>query len=146
MIRVLLDTNVLVSGFKEPGSPDTPPTVIVQAWRLGQVILVTSEHIIGEFRRAMSKTYFRQRATPQLIGAFITLIEDRAEIIEVIPPVPKVATHWHDDLVLAAALAGAADYLVTGDNELLALGAYGNTSIVTVDAFVGILDDSDTEG
>ena len=44
--------------------------------------------------------------------------------VEVVPPVPKVATHWQDDMVLAAALAGEADYLVTGDSELLVIGSY----------------------
>ncbi len=145
MTRALVDTNVLVSGFKEHETSSSPPAVIVRSWRRGEFILLTSDHVLSEFRRATAKSYFLKRTTPAFINSIINLIEKRAEIVEVIPPVPQVATHWQDDLVLAAAKVGAADYLVTGDNELLALGAYGITSIVSVDDFVAVLDASNAE-
>jgi predicted nucleic acid-binding protein len=58
-----------------------------------------------------------------------------------------VATHWQDDRVIATALAGSADYLVTGDKELLRLKSYRTVRIVSPLEFLEILrveDDSNS--
>lgn len=77
--------------------------------------------------------------TPEVVSGALDQITHRAERVDIIPPIPKVATHWQNNLVLAAARAGDADDLVPGDAELLALGAYGSISIVSVSDFVAIL-------
>lgn len=144
-MRVLLDTNVLAAGFRGRQVSQSPPARIVRAWLRGEYILLTSDHLLAELRGALAKPYFVSNMSPEVVSGSLAQITRRAERVEVAPPVPKIATHWQDDLVLAAAKAGAADYLVTGDNELLALGAYGITSIVSVDDFVAILDASNAE-
>jgi predicted nucleic acid-binding protein len=55
-------------------------------------------------------------------------------------PVSGVATHPEDDLILAAAVSAQADYLVTGDARLQALGSYQGVKIVTPREFVQILE------
>ena len=51
-----------------------------------------------------------------------------------------VATHPEDDLILATALSGQVDYLVTLDQQLLRLGSYGGVAMVSPAAFLSILD------
>lgn len=140
MLRVVLDTNVLASGFRGRLVSQSPPAHIVRAWVRGDYPLLTSDHLMAEIRRALAKPYFVSTMSPEIVSVALDQIAQQAEEINVVPPVPKVATYWQDDLVLAAALAGEADHLVTGDGELLALGSYGDTSIVTVNEFVSILD------
>jgi predicted nucleic acid-binding protein len=53
--------------------------------------------------------------------------------------VQGVASHPEDDLILATAVSAQADYLVTGDRQLLALGEYQGAQIVTPRAFATIL-------
>jgi predicted nucleic acid-binding protein len=53
--------------------------------------------------------------------------------------VQGVASHPEDDLILATAVSAQADYLVTGDRQLLALGRYQGVEIVTPRAFATIL-------
>ena len=60
--------------------------------------------------------------------------------VPVTAQVQGVATHPEDDLILATAISGNADYLVTGDRQLLALGSYGGVRIVTPRDFLAILD------
>ena len=51
-----------------------------------------------------------------------------------------VATHPEDDYILATAVSGSADYLVTADAQLLKLGVFQDVQIVTPAAFLNILD------
>ncbi len=63
-----------------------------------------------------------------------------SEIIpEINEPIPKVTRDWKDDYLLAYALVGQADYLVTGDNDLLVLQQVGNLSIVSPQEFLKTL-------
>lgn len=56
-----------------------------------------------------------------------------------------VATDLEDDLVIATAVAGAAEYLVTGDNGLLAVESFQDVSIVSPREFLELLDLSSTD-
>jgi predicted nucleic acid-binding protein len=62
-----------------------------------------------------------------------------ASIVKIAELVEGVATHPEDDLILATALSGQVDYLVTLDQQLLRLGSYGGVQIVSPQAFLTIL-------
>jgi predicted nucleic acid-binding protein len=49
---------------------------------------------------------------------------------------PRVASHWHDDLVIATAVEGEVDYLLTRDKELRAVGEYEDVKIRTPQEFL----------
>ena len=76
------------------------------------------------------------------IDTFLSLVSRVADVIPITLTVQGIATHAEDDLVLATALSGNADYLVTGDKELLNVGSYRGVTIVTPRAFLDILDNS----
>jgi len=62
MIRAVLDTNVLVSGFVRR-HPDAPSVQLLDAWRAGTFLLIASEDILDEVSRTLSKPYFSARLT-----------------------------------------------------------------------------------
>lgn len=116
MISAVLDTNILASGTV---TAVTPPGQILDRWRDGQFELVVSEHIIDELERTLNKPYFQKHLTSSVSTAFIDLLQNKATIIPITVKVKSIATHPEDDLVIAAAVSGKADYLVTGDGPLL---------------------------
>jgi uncharacterized protein len=136
VITAVLDANVLLSGFvHEHGVPGQ----LLLAW-IGRVYrLVISEAILVEVTRGFQKRYFQQRLTPERIANNLALLRRRALLAPITAQVEGVATHPEDDLVLAAAVSAQADYLVTGDDQLLKLGRYQGVQIVSPRTFLNAL-------
>ena len=136
MIRAVLDVNVLASGsLKAP----TPPGLLLDLWQAGSFWLIVSEHILTNLQRALAKTYFRRRLTAAERNAFLALLRQEATLASIIVPVQGVAPDTEDDLVLATAMSGQADYLVTGDAAFQDLQTYRGVRIVSPRAFLEIL-------
>jgi putative PIN family toxin of toxin-antitoxin system len=116
MIRATLDTNVLAPGIIT--SPQTVNGKVIQAWRENKYSLVLSEAILTELSRTLSEPYFSARLTAAQIEGTINLFHREATIVPLLATVAGVATHPEDDLILATALSGRVDYLVTRDEKL----------------------------
>jgi uncharacterized protein len=131
-MRVVLDTNILLSALISPhGVPDT----IYRAWRAGRFEVVTSRIQLDEIRRASRYPKLQAILQPAKVGVMINNLQ-RAEVLEHLA-MDVEANDPNDSFLLAMALAGDADYLVTGDRRagLLQLGHIERTRIVTPAAF-----------
>lgn len=118
MPGAVLDTNVLV------------------AWRRGQFGLVTSHQQRDELLHVLHRPKFRAvyGVTPADIARFARRIDQHATFIRPVMPVPVVVRDPKDEAILAISLEGAADYLVSGDKDLLVLASdprLGTLQIVT---------------
>lgn len=121
-LRVVLDTNVLLSGIAYPGSV---PGKILAAWRHGSVDVLLSPFILDELRRVLPRLASRHGLSATEIDDLVDILAIQAAVIE---PEPTSDPELRDanDLpvlgtLLAALTAGSADYLITGDKDLLAL-------------------------
>jgi putative PIN family toxin of toxin-antitoxin system len=112
MIRVVLDANVLVSGVPAVSGSLAE---LVNLWRANQFEVISSRHIIDEIGRAWTKPYWRARLSPRQAEGALQLIQRDTTVAAITVRVDGVATHVEDDLVIATAVSGNADYLVTGD-------------------------------
>lgn len=122
-LRVVLDTNVLLSGIAYPASV---PGKIMSAWRHGSVDVLLSVYILDELRRVLPRLTSRHGLTLAEIEDLVDALSLQAEIIE---PLPSVEPDLRDadDLpvlgtLLAALKASDVDYLITGDKDLLVMG------------------------
>ena len=125
---LVVDTNVLVSGLLWRG----PPHALLEKARDGAVNLVLSTELIEELLDVITRPKFadilaRTSRTPERIRAELrTLVE-----LVVAPPLAQqVSRDPDDDAVLACALAARADLIVSGDDDLRALGMFENIPIV----------------
>jgi putative PIN family toxin of toxin-antitoxin system len=128
-LRVVLDTNVLVSGLAYPASI---PGRILSAWRQGGVDLVLSRYILDETIRVLprlSRITLSSSEIRDLADSFLFL----AEVVEPCAEEDERLRDQADQLVLGTLRAANADYLVTGDKDLLALA--GLYPIVTPAVF-----------
>ena len=130
-MRVILDTNVLVGALI---SPHGPPDAIYRAWRAARFELVTSAAQLDELRRVSRYPKLKTIVPAHRAGTMVNNMQ-RAIVLDALPPLPEgvEATDPNDAFLLAMALAGEADYLVTGDRRagLLQRGSIGRTRIVT---------------
>jgi putative PIN family toxin of toxin-antitoxin system len=117
-LRVVMDTNVLVSALAYPGSI---PGRILSAWREGEVDLVLSRYILDKMVRVLPRLA-RITLTPAEIRDLADSFLFLAEIVEPSAEVEASLRDQADQLVLGTLRAVQADYLVTGDKDLLALG------------------------
>jgi len=136
VITAVVDTNVLASGFAGILTPISTPGEVVRQWRRGAYTLVISQHIIAELRRTLRKPYFRSRLTSREISEAVTLLRLRAALTPITAHVSGIATHPGDDEVLATAVSGRVDYLVTGDRPLQEVGSYRGVTILSPAIFV----------
>ena len=113
-MRVFLDTNVLVSAFTTRGlSADVLRLVLVEHE------LITGEFNLEEFRRVLRT---RMGAPAALIDEAEQLLREQEVVPRPAEPYPSQIRDPDDAWVLASAVSGAAEVLVTGDNDLLSLG------------------------
>lgn len=116
-LRVVLDTNVLVSGLAYPASV---PGRILTAWRQGGIDLVLSRYILDEMVRVLPRLpriSLSEAEIRDLADSFVFL----ADIVELAEVRDEALRDPADQPVLATLLAAQARYLITGDKDLLAL-------------------------
>jgi len=134
-MRVILDTNVLLGALI---SPHGPPDTIYRAWRAAKFDLVTSTAQLDELRRVSRYPKLKTILPAHRIGTMVNNMQ-RAVVLGVLPPLPDGVdvSDPNDAFLLAMALTGEADYLVTGDRRagLLQLGNLGRARIVTPTVF-----------
>ncbi len=95
-------------------------------------------------REAIVRRRYRlSQADIELVRQFL---QNDALLTPLTVEVHGVATHPEDDLILATALSGQADYLVTGDRQLLNLGSYQGVTILTPRSFLELLTSEDPGG
>lgn len=122
-MKIVLDSNVLISAFGSHGLCES----LMQTC-LERHDLFTSEHLLRETAEHLADKY-RMKKEP--IAEIIELLREESTLVEA-AGVPADACRDPDDLpVLGTAQAAEADYLVTGDKDLLVLLRFGKTEIVT---------------
>jgi putative PIN family toxin of toxin-antitoxin system len=121
-LRVVIDTNVLLSGIAYPASI---PGKILAAWRHGSIEVLLSGYILEELSRVLPRLQHRHGLSQEEMDDLIDILSIQAELIEPDPSNTPSLRDEHDQPVLGTLLAALrlshADYLITGDKDLLAL-------------------------
>ena len=122
-MKILFDTNVLIAAFIVRGICSD-----LLEHGIRQHLLVTSEFILNEFREKLtSKFNFSAEEAEAASG----LLLSRMVVVKPVDLDTAMCRDRDDDTVLATAIAGNCDCIVTGDKDLLALQRFGDTVILT---------------
>ena len=103
--------------------PKSTPGRVIAAWRVGHFQLVVSEPMLNEISSVLSYTKIRKRLLwdDDTISRYLTLLRFEAEIADIQGSHAHVPRDAKDNMVLATLLTSGADFLVTGDLDLLSL-------------------------
>lgn len=137
-MRVVLDTNVIVSSFL---SPMGPPGRIRAALEQRHFDLIVSASLLDEYGRALNypRVVARHQLTPDEIEEQVVGIRNVATLI-VVAELPNVIPEDPpDNMVLATAVAGGADYIVSGDDDLHRIGEYEGIQVLSPTQFLAVL-------
>jgi putative PIN family toxin of toxin-antitoxin system len=134
-MRVVFDTNVLVSALITTGKPRLLFHKVVD----GQIQLILSKNILTEFSEVADDPRIRKYADQDDIVAFLRIIDKVATITKVKSCFKTIQEDPDDDIVLRTAFDGKADVIVSGDKHLLSLGVFRGIRILTVDEMLTLL-------
>jgi len=143
MTRAVLDVNVLISALIAPSGI---PARILELWREEKFVLLVSEPILDELERVLAEPRLRRRhgLAPSRVAR---LLRGLRQFAVVTPGELKLSGLLRDEAdhkFLACAVEGQADYLVTGDEDLLTLAEYKGIPILSPAAFVRAMADRQT--
>jgi putative PIN family toxin of toxin-antitoxin system len=138
VIRAVLDTNLLISYLLT----HRPPIAALIDDHLAQdhFLLVTASELLAELDRVLTYPKFQRYTTEQDRTRFVALIMALSEVVDLPETIPRISRDPADDLVIACAVAGQADVMVSGDDDLLALQRVGGIPILTATQFLEMLE------
>jgi len=136
VIRVVLDTNVVISSLL---SSSGPPAQIRRALSQGDLVACLSSELFQEYADVIRRERFTRMfggMWPVLANQFLHELTGCCEwVTEPLKIEPVIEQDPDDDIVLATALSASAKFIITGDNHLLALVRYRGIEIVTPSDF-----------
>ena len=137
-MKVVLETNVLISGIYFSG----PPGTILQAWRSGKFQLAVSIEILEEYLNVAERLANRYAGVEY--EGILGLIVQNAELVQAADLPKPVSEDPDDDKFLACALASNTRIIVSGDSDLLRVSGYADIRVITPKRFISeFLDQSD---
>ncbi|MDA8180240.1 MAG: putative toxin-antitoxin system toxin component, PIN family [Deltaproteobacteria bacterium] len=129
-MKIVLDTNVLVSGIFFSG----PPAAILQAWSRGKIRLVVSPEILEEYARVSAELSGKFSGIE--IQSILDLIVVHSEVCSPPPLSQPVCEDLHDDMFFAAAIDTKTKIIISGDKHLLKASGYHGISVLTPRQFI----------
>jgi putative PIN family toxin of toxin-antitoxin system len=130
MLRVVIDTNVIISALNFGGNPKA----VLELARKRRICNTTSPFIINEIERVLTRKFGWQMEVTREI------INDIQGFSHIVNPPETIALikNLSDNRILECAVAGGADYLISGDHHLTDLKTFGTINIVTPTEFLAI--------
>jgi len=112
-MRITLDTNQLVRALVRPPGLAT----FVMAWESRRFLVVCSRELMAEYEYVLNHPDIKVLIYPELLRTFTSHLRDDIELVD-LPNIPQVCRDPDDDKVVATAIYGMVDYLVTDDDDL----------------------------
>ncbi|NLB74926.1 MAG: putative toxin-antitoxin system toxin component, PIN family [Crenarchaeota archaeon] len=134
MLRVVLDTNVLVSALISDGKSRE----LLKMGIVKQYAIVISDLILKELALVLSRPKFK--TSQDEVQRVIVALMRTAEVVNVTSKLKAVKEDPKDDMIVDTAYDGNANMIVTGDSHLLALNEYREIKIVTVEKMIAYLN------
>ena len=135
-MRVVLDSNVLISALISTG---TAPDQLYQAWRRGEIEVLTSPYQIAELDEVLRRPRLRKHVAPEEAELIVRNLASRAVVLEQVLVTP-ISPDPKDDPILAIAVAGEAELIVSGDKrDMTALGHIRGIPIRSPRAAIALL-------
>jgi putative PIN family toxin of toxin-antitoxin system len=137
-MRVVHDANIVVSRYLVPVGI---PAQVMAAWRNQRYGLIVSPALLTEYEDVLNRPRIRRRhgLSPEQVAAELANLARFAILVEPTEVPAVIADDPDDDHVLAAAVAGGADFIVSGDRHLLSLREYRGIRIISPAAFLALL-------
>lgn len=137
-MRAVLDTNLLVSYLLTHRPPIA--TLIDDLLAKDGFVMVTAPELLAELDRVLTYPKLQRYYTDEERTRFVALVMALGEVVDLPETIPRICRDPDDDRLIACAVVGEADVIVSGDNDLLALERVGDIPILTAAQFLAMLE------
>ena len=137
MLKVVLDTNVLVSAAI---SSQGNPALIFEMLILGTIHNSTTPEIITEFEEVLQRPHIAKRLPPAKKDFILNMFKDISEIIIPDSKFQEVQEDPDDDKFLECAVSAGADFIISGDDHLLKIKEFRGIKILNPAEFVNLMN------
>ncbi len=137
-MRAVLDTNLLVSYLLTHHPPIA--TIIDGFLAQDEFVMVTAPELLTELDRVLTYPKLQRYYTDEERTRFVALVMALGEVVDLPETIPRICRDPDDDRLIACAVVGEADVIVSGDNDLLALERVGDIPILTAAQFLAMLE------
>jgi putative PIN family toxin of toxin-antitoxin system len=134
MLKVVLDTNILISAILFGGKP----RLILEKAIRGEIRLCLSEPILEELRGVLGRSKFGY--SPEMIQFILTELTGIADFVNPSETIDVVLEDSEDNRILECAVEAKANYVISGDSHLLKLSRYRNMEVLDAAAFLERLE------
>jgi putative PIN family toxin of toxin-antitoxin system len=132
VIRIVLDTNVLISALLFGGNPQA----VLEKAIMGQISLVLSREILTEFEDVLCGKKFAY--PPEIARNIVRELEAVSELVFPARKIDAVKADPYDNLILECAVTAGVDFVVSGDNHLLELRRFEGIPILSPAQFLTV--------
>ena len=129
MAQVVIDTNVLVSALIKNGKSRKLVLKLLK-----EHTVIVSNQLLAELADVISRDKFS--VTSSQVDRFISILARNAKMVSVHCISKVILEDPNDDMILATALIGKANYIISGDKHLLKIASYNKLKIVSVTEFI----------
>ena len=133
--KAVIDTNIFISALL--GSSNAGR--IIDKFTGGKFDLIISKDILDELIEVISRKKFSNIFRPEDVKKLISLLEADAKITTTGRKISSACKDPKDHIVLACAVEGNADYIITGDSDLLEISPFNRIKIITLSQFLKLV-------
>ncbi|MDR0315559.1 MAG: putative toxin-antitoxin system toxin component, PIN family [Treponema sp.] len=133
-MKLVLDTNIFISAFYWGGNPQKVIDGIIE----GMDTLFISNEILDEVAAVMTGSKFK--TGPEIIERYIRTIEKIGKKVFIAGKIKGICRDKNDDDKIECGVLSGADYLITGDDDLLVLESYQQMKITTANEYLKIVN------
>lgn len=130
--RIVLDTNLWISFLITKDLAKLDNSIFT-----GETILIFSQELLHEFITVVSRPKFKKYFSQEEIIEILDIIDQQSIFVEVTSDIKKCRDE-KDNFLLSLAVDGNADFLITGDQDLLELKAIEKTQVVTINQYLEV--------
>lgn len=134
-VRCVFDTNVIVSALLFENSK--PAQALRYVLAHGEILL--SLELLEELNEVLGRKKLNRYINPEEREEFLEALIERAILVEIIENVQECRDS-KDDKILELALNGEAQYIISGDKDLLVLHPFRDVMVITADEFLKTID------
>ena len=127
--KIIIDTNIWISFLIGKELQDLKDLIVSE-----KIKVITTDQLINEIRLVTSRDKLKKYFNQDKVSDLISLLDILADKVK-IKKIDKICRDPKDDFILALSKESRANYLITGDKDLLEIKVYGRTKIVTVKQF-----------
>ncbi len=137
-MRIVLDANIYVSSLI---STLGNPSKIIERWEQGDFEVMVTQDILDEVGRVLRypRIVKRHKKDEKKIQRYLKLLSRQTTIVKSTERLSVVKDDESDNRYIECAVAGRANYIISGDNHLLSVGEYKGIVILSPAAFIGLL-------